>query len=266
MNLSMEVVPANYFIDRFLMLYGVYEVSGTRLLQTVLRPGMTVLDVGANSGYYSLLAARLVTPDGCVHAFEPVPALRAKFQRNLEQNGLQNVFVHPLVVAADPGEMDVYVSACANNDGLASVMAGAGRSEHALRVQSVSIDHFLEKFGGREPDFVKIDVEGAEDLVLKGARETLTSGAPAVLFESYDVDRLATVLGDWGYEVRHLHYSLKNGLEFPRLGEKFENTFYYEGKNFVALKPGSPFGSFEAIAARSLRRVPWGLRLLGRLA
>src|SRR5262245_28776148 len=59
-GMVMELSPPNYFIGLPLFVFGVYEISGTRFLQTLLRPGMTFVDVGANSGYYSLIAARLV--------------------------------------------------------------------------------------------------------------------------------------------------------------------------------------------------------------
>jgi FkbM family methyltransferase len=262
----MEVVPRNYFIDRFVLVFGVYEISGTRFLKALLHPGMTVLDVGANAGYYALCAARLVGPGGLVYAFEPVPDLRAKLARNVALNGFDQVRVEASAVGDLSGVVRLYVSEIETNDGLASLVPGPGRSPDGIDVAAVTLDGFAAGLE-RPVDLVKIDVEGAEERVLAGARGLLRGRSPpALLVESERVEALLPVLEDAGYEVRHLGYSLERGLELVRMGEPFDRVFHYEGMNYVALPRRGRFCTFEEIAARSHSELrPW-LRWLGRAA
>ncbi len=262
-DLKMEVVPRNHYIDGLIYSFGTYEISGTRFLQSLLRPGMSFVDVGANGGYYSLLASRLVGKAGRVDAFEPVPRIRRKLVRNLELNGASNVVVHDEVVADRVGTVGFFISGHHRNDGTGSTIRGASTVEQPVDTPSTTLD---QHFPG-PVDLVKIDTEGSEHAVLRGAERLLTSpAAPALLFESYDAGAIASHLESFGYSVRALHYSLRNGLEFYPPSETFHNVFSdYEGVNFVALPPGDP-RSFGDLAEASRARIPLSLRLLARLA
>jgi FkbM family methyltransferase len=267
-DVLMELAYENHFIGLPLFVFGVYEISGTRFLQAVLDSGMSVIDVGANSGYYSLIAARLVGSRGCVHAFEPAAGPFERLRRNLALNGFRNVTISRAAVSSGPGRAVVYPSAVKNNDGLGSLLPGSDRSVQGEEVPVITLDHVVEQFPGRRVDLIKVDVEGSEGEVFDGGRALLdSSGAPALLFESFDVHPIIKSLEMFGYEVRHVHYSLRNGLEFPRVGESFDNLFAaYEAPNYVALKPGGPLPTFHEISTRSKGRVPKLLRLLAALA
>ena len=266
-DVVMELTLGNQFIDLPLFLYGVYEISGTRFLQALLRPGMTVVDVGANSGYYALIGARLVGSEGHVLAFEPAAGPFKKLRQNLALNRFRNLIIEQAALGESPGRAIIYPSALANNDGLGSLRPGPYRSVVGESVTVTTLDQVVERLPSAKVDLVKVDVEGSEGDVFAGAR-TLLGGrdAPALLFECFDVDAIMKLLGRFGYEVRHVHYSLAGGLEFPRVGERFDNLFTYEAPNYVALKPHLGRGSFEEISARSKRRAPWLLRLLAALA
>ena len=93
-------VEPREMINRTLFLYGTFEISETRLIQALLRPGMTFLDVGANIGYYTLIGARLVGPSGNVHAFEPHSRIRERLRENVARNDYQNVVIHGDAIAA----------------------------------------------------------------------------------------------------------------------------------------------------------------------
>jgi FkbM family methyltransferase len=224
-GLSMEVVPRDA-IGRWIYLYGIWEMPGTRFLQAVLRPGMTFLDVGANIGYYSVVAARLVGSSGEVHAFEPVGELRARLNRNARLNGLTNVTPHAEAVAQTSGQVVFYRSTLEANQGLSTM-----RLDDQLRrpekripvveevVPALALDDFVASLPARRADLMKIDVEGAELDVIAGAASLLSGEqAPAVLFESFDIEPMAQRLADHGYTVRRLHYTPRGGLEFPEIG------------------------------------------------
>jgi FkbM family methyltransferase len=264
--LRMAVVPRE-MMNKALFLYGMFEISETRLVQALLRPGMTFVDVGANIGYYTLLAARAVGAQGRVHAFEPNAAVRQRLETNVALNQLGNIQVHGQAVARASGEVRFYASALPENDGISSIFPGDGRASEGAVVPAVSLDDFegrLTSGGGRPIDLLKIDVEGAEIEVFEGGRRVLGAGrAPALLFEAHDLAPVSAHLRALGYHIRKLHYTLGGGLELRDPATQFEGLFdAYEAPNYFASKDATLFDATlrEANAARSPV-----LRLLGRL-
>ncbi len=264
----MELAPRDSILDLTVFLFGVWEISGTRFVQSVLEPGMTVIDVGANSGYYTLLASHLVGNQGHVYAFEPLPGPVEGLTRNVELNGFRNVTIKRVALGSGEGQSILYPSVVENNDGLGSLLPGPDRSVVGVEVPMISLDHVVEELPDRQVNLIKVDVEGSEAEVFTGARTILSSpDAPLLLFESFDVCPIIESLARFGYEVRHVHYSLRKGLEFPQVGQVFDNLFAaYEAPNYVALKPYGQLGSFEQISSRSKHRLPALPRLLAALA
>lgn len=267
-NLRMELSPENRDIDLPVLQFGVYEISGTRFIQAFLRSGMNFVDVGANSGYYSLLASRMVGPTGLVYAMEPADVPFAKLLRNIELNGLQNVKADQAAAGLTAGRAVLHTSAVRRNDGLGSLAPGPGRKDAGPEVQVTSLTMVASELPEGKADLVKVDVEGTELDVLSGGKELLESAnAPALLFESFSIPQVVSFLTPLGYEVRQLHFSLARGLEFPKVGEPFDNSFAtYEPPNFVALKSPNPERSFLTLTARSKRAIRPGLRFLAWLA
>jgi FkbM family methyltransferase len=265
LGFRMAIIPRYSFIDGFIYSFGIYEISGTRLLEGVLQPGMTVIDVGANTGYYSLLASRLVGETGHVHSFEPVPALARALRRNVELNGMKNIAVRSQAISDSVGTASLYVSRASANSGLSSLVMNDAVNEGSerLEVETVSIDDLVRQLD-KPIDFIKIDVEGAEDLVFRGSEQVLASSpAPTIMFESYNVGPIADRLHRHGYDIRRLHYTMRSGIELRPIGEKFDDLFDgYEGINFVAVKSGDSSGAFDKICATSRTRIPAFLRLL----
>jgi FkbM family methyltransferase len=267
-NVLMELSLHSRATDFPLYQYGIYEISGTRFVQSVLTRGMTFLDVGANAGYYSLIAARLVGDTGRVYCFEPVAEPFARLRRNVMLNAFSNITVNQAALSSHTGRSSIYRSALQDNDGLASLHPGAEREELGEETRVVAIDDWIGELGDRRLDLIKVDVEGAEGDVFEGGRRVLSrTTGPTLLFESFDAPPISEMLEAVGYEVRRVHYSLKNGLEFPKVGEPFDDLYSaYEPPNFVALKSGGRLGTFEEISLRSKRGVSRLLRLLSVLA
>src|SRR5678815_821956 len=240
----MAVVPRES-ISQTLFLYGSFEISETRLIQSVLRPGMTFVDVGANIGYYTVVGARLVGPGGMVHAFEPHGGIRAKLQDNIARNGLHNVSVHADAIAETTGTVSFFASALGENQGISSIMPGAGR-EAAAPVPSVSLDDFAARLGPTRIDLIKIDVEGAELQVIAGGRRTLAGAdAPAIIFEAGELAPVAGALRPFGYHIKRHHYTLDRGLELLDPEIEFDDIFRdYEAPNYFAVKNEA---TFEAV-------------------
>lgn len=154
---------------------GEWEPGETALLGSHLRPGMTFLDVGAHVGYYTVLAGRLVGPRGLVLAFEPDPRNYELLTANVWRNGLSNVVCFPWAVSDRSGFVELH--RCSRNTGDHRVYAVDDPRE-TLRVRCAALDSVLAV---RPPvDVVKIDVQGAEEAVVRGA-ERLLSASPDVL-------------------------------------------------------------------------------------
>lgn len=139
----------------------------------------TVLDVGANVGAYTLLFA-LWAPEGRVVAFEPAPDARAGLERHVAINGLSaRVRIEPLAVCEQSGS----ASFCARAfSGANALVARAAGGADVITVPTTSIDEYCDAHG-LVPDVVKIDVEGAELDVLRGARRTLARPGVTVFVE-----------------------------------------------------------------------------------
>jgi FkbM family methyltransferase len=260
--IEMEVVPREV-MNKALFLYGIFEISETRLVQSFLRPGMTFVDVGANIGYYTLVAAQLVGPEGAVHAFEPNIEVADRLERNVRLNGLANTRVYRQAMAGRTGEVSFYASAVNENSGISSIFPGSGLGVAKI-VPAVSLDDFSVGLSGRRIDLLKMDIEGAELQVIEGGRRVLeTTNAPALLFESVDVKRLLPTLVDLGYRIKRLHYTLGEGLDLrdplsPEAGLFDE----YEAPNYFASKEER---AFQDVASHVNLKRSAGHRMLGRL-
>jgi len=172
---------------------GGFEAETTRLLREVLEPGMTVLDVGANIGVMSLLAARAVGETGSVHAFEPGPTIVTTLQRNVAANGFAaRIRVHAVAVGATPGTIDIHVAP--TGDALASIYAEAaesgGGTSVATAVRLTSLDVWGAEHRWPRVDLIKIDVEGAEIAVLEGMRELCRRSGACRLIVEFNVRTL----------------------------------------------------------------------------
>ena len=142
-----------------------------------VRPGSVVYDIGANVGFYTLLSSVLVGPRGRVFAFEPVPRNLEFLRRHIRLNRLGNVAVLELAVGEKMGE--------ATFDDTLGTSQGKLSSGGRLRVQVAAIDDLVSSGVVRPPDALKIDVEGAEAAVLRGAMATLQRHHPAIFLATH---------------------------------------------------------------------------------
>lgn len=156
---------------------GSYEIAIQHRLVRALDAGDTFLDVGAHVGFYTLLGARMVGPQGHVYAFEPLPDNQAFVERHVTMNGLENVTLMPLAIS--------------DRSGIASFGAGVSTSTGRidltgdLEVKTSSLDELLMAGTIEPPDTLKIDVEGAEVQVLEGAANVLQEHRPKIFLATH---------------------------------------------------------------------------------
>lgn len=165
---------------------GQYEASELAFMQRYIRRGQTVLDVGANVGLFSVTMAELVGPQGHVHAYEPMQQNLALLERSIRENRMEErIAVRRVVVGDEVGErhlVSLSLSAGAMNSGGAYLqMAAPVPPGHTIQsVPMVTLD--TEEFRS-PPSFIKMDVEGAEPFVFRGAKRLLTTDRPVILCE-----------------------------------------------------------------------------------
>jgi FkbM family methyltransferase len=182
------------------ILYDLFEHAEAEFIQRYLQPGMTVLDIGAHHGFYSVIASRAVHPGGAVHSFEPSPRERVQLQRNLRLNRCENLTLHSNALGAHTGRARLFLVQ-GNQDGCNSLRQPDGvPATVSVEVEVMPLDDFLKEHGLQNVDFLKLDVEGAEFSVLQGASSLLNSSQrPVILAEVSDLRTKA-----WDYAAREI--------------------------------------------------------------
>ncbi len=207
-----------------------WEPEETSFFSSCLREGNTVLDIGANIGWFSLVAARAIGPHGVVHAFEPRPVTAKMLARTMADNNLRSL-VHVWEYALSDAPGDLYLTWATNteNPGHSFITSTDSQdyvgSEKA-RVRAVRLDDLLPEVA---PDIVKIDVEGAEPMVFAGAVNALRRKKPVILSELFP-EQLMRVSGKTAAqyiaqmeEHGYACYLLENGQPTNRLKDFPQN-------------------------------------------
>lgn len=182
----------------------------TRHFVRLLRANDCVLDIGANVGYYTMVAAKLVGPGGCVHAFEASPKTFRWLNANARLNPAADIHVHDKAVTDECGEVTFHTAkeACTGYSSIRDLGDGTGS---VARVPSVSIDSILDELPPVR--LVKIDVEGAELLVLRGMTGLIKRDQPFIIFEiddefchdlGYSAQALCDFLAQRGYDLHRI--------------------------------------------------------------
>jgi FkbM family methyltransferase len=166
---------------------GRYEPNEMYSIAEHLREGMTFVDVGANEGIFTLLAAAKVGPTGAVHAFEPSPREQSRLRANVDLNRFGQVVVHPMALGHEPGTATLNVAG-ADHPGH-NTLGGFSYAETAptaVQVQVDTLDRVVERSGLKRIDLIKIDVEGSETAVVQGAAQTLERFRPVIVIEAFE--------------------------------------------------------------------------------
>ncbi len=218
-----------------------FETAERAFVQNFLKPGMTVLDVGAHHGLYTLLASRCVGHAGTVTAFEPSPRERKALILNLRLNRVKNVRVETIALGAGDIQTKLYVvdhqeTGCNSLRPPVTSSTTSTTKVHVRRLDDWARERHIE-----HADFIKLDVEGGELEFFKGAEGFLTGGErPVILAEVQDIRSQP-----WGYRAKEIinHLRERNFVWFRiidngLLEQLDTDAEGYDG-NFVAVPQGS---------------------------
>ena len=201
MPLALQVSTHTFFGDEMrvvlpeesacqIFCYGVIEEDVTSFLLTYLTEGMTFIDVGANLGYFSLLAAQLVQPSGRVHAFEPARQTCDILRHNTRRHHHITVQQQALWSSRTTLPFHEYGQRYAALNSVRKhrlIQEGNLAPKQSYDVECVSLDEYCTAFDVA-PDFIKIDAETAEPQILRGGRHTLARYRPIIVLEVWDDD------------------------------------------------------------------------------
>ena len=173
---------------------GSYELDKQTSFIAVIKPGHVVFDIGAQAGFYTLLASKLVGPSGKAFSFEPFPENLKNIKRHLELNHVKNVEVLALAVSDKSDEVGFAAGS--------SVFTGALSESGTLKVKTESLDNLFAIGKILPPNVIKMDIEGAELLALRGARNILEKYKPVILLATHSAElkkECLALLADYGY-------------------------------------------------------------------
>jgi len=144
--------------------HGVFEPFETEICKREIKPGDVVVDVGANIGYYTLIFARLVGPQGKVYAFEPDPYVYGILKANVEANGYKNVILEQKAVSNWLGEANLHLSPGNLGD---HRLYDSNDGRPTIAVEVITLDNYFE-YRENRVDFIKMDIQGAEPGAFSG--------------------------------------------------------------------------------------------------
>lgn len=160
---------------------GFHEVGKKKLFEKTIESGSTVYDIGANVGIYTILSSLLCGESGRVYAFEPVPHNLEYLRKHVDLNNLGNV----TVIGAAVSNINGKINFLDNGDHCTSHIS----SEGEIELESVSLDSFVLEQKNPPPDYLKIDVEGAENLVIEGATKTIKKYKPEIFLATHGIEK-----------------------------------------------------------------------------
>jgi FkbM family methyltransferase len=214
--------PLKSEVGRALFL-GVFETREVEFIRKQLQAGDVFLDIGANAGFYTIIASKIVGSSGHIYAFEPGIAELEMLRRNIANNNLTNVTIVERAVSNEKGTAKFFIS----NDGAMNSLAKTNHPEQIVKgfqtVETTTLDDFIKDFGLSQVNFIKIDVEGAEHLVFEGAKQFIADrqgNLPPILFECTNLTS-----SGFGYEANDFLQKLSgSGLRISVIDEQLNLT------------------------------------------
>lgn len=219
-------VAGNDMIGRRIYEHGYYEPEMVQLIEQLLEDGMVFFDVGAHVGQYTLVASQCTGARGEVHSFEPDPHIFAWLAASVRTNRLRNVTLNQCAVAADQEPKRLYF---AKTDDIGSNSLAEQKPLHhtgrSALINCTTLDAYVSAKCLAQVDLIKADVEGAELLLLHGAKGLLTGAKPPMLLLEFEEERqrafgsscvqLAEELQQYGYQLWRVSQSLEPYIPRP---------------------------------------------------
>lgn len=236
-----EDVKINLYKDSILsrLIYDdVFECEEVKFIKSLLKKGDTFIDVGANIGFFTLIASLIVESEGKIYSFEPTPETYRRLVENIEINSFKNIYPQQLALSNGVEKLSFHVSENGYDAWNSFVMLDRHENAKVIEVDTLLLDTFLseKKIQPESIKLIKIDVEGWEFNVFRGASNLLQDpNAPVLMVEFTDVNAFAAgyycgelydYIEQFGYKW-YKYDALNNQLipDKKRLHYPYENLF-----------------------------------------
>ena len=227
-------------VQQVIYFYGYYEAVETYFAMAFIKKGDTVIDAGANIGYYSLVAANCVGPGGRVHSFEPIPRNFSHLQDHIHSNHLDKIVTVNNYGVWDKEEEIEFTLSKNTESNFGTYSAGEQADVvEKITCRTLRLDNYVKKNNIHKVNFLKIDVEGAEWAALQGAEETIKRDKPVILLEvckytcdrfGYDQNVMWEFLKPLGYKMYLIRNSSKKSHIIDSLeGLEQDNVILFTG-------------------------------------
>jgi FkbM family methyltransferase len=225
-------------------LIGNWEPAMQKIMVNVIKPGQIVYDLGANNGLHGLLMAPIVGPEGMLYNFEPFEENIHEIVDNYAMNGIKN-FRNIHAAVSDKDGKAVFVIGNHHKQGHLSIDTNI--KEEKIEVESISLDSFIER-GNPGPDFIKIDIEGAEGSSLRGFSKGLEKYKPLMIIELHSPEQdleVGKVLAEKGYTAYRFDTFKK--LQFTEIKDLYKSYPQPEGiwGSIFCIPPGKKLSDYS---------------------
>lgn len=222
---SLSVIPQDVGISEELILFGTHEPLNTSLITKEIQPGMVCLDLGSNIGYYACLESKLTGKNGKVIAIEPSPINFQYLKKNANLQENQNIVVYNFAVSDKNGELDFFVSNFSNWSRIVQDKdLDINDQGNVIKVNTTTLDSFVESNNITQIDFLRMDVEGHEYPIFNGMKKTLSRFKPKLQIEFHkkfvgneNTKKMLNQLKDEGYKIK---YYIPREIDMPIISSK----------------------------------------------
>lgn len=224
-------------------LLGRWEPAMQKIMASVIKPGDIVYDLGANFGLHGLLFSRLTGQEGFLYNFEPLPQNVLEIENNYKLNKVNNYITIEKAVSYRSETVKFIIGTHAGQGKLTSEEGGKNTRE----VQTISLDEFIEA-GNRPPNFIKMDIEGAEGAALKGYEKNIAKTFPAMVIELHSPEadkQVGQFLNFHGYTA--YRFNTFNAIKFERIKDLSLPYPHRDGiwGSIFCLGPGKSLDNFQ---------------------
>ena len=215
---------------RIPILTGEIDPAITALIKKNVHKGMTVFDLGANFGWFSLIFSKLVGPSGHVYTFEADPTLIKTINENVKLNKLDNVTVIPKAISNKSGISEFSLDETYDTRNQLDAKSPKGK---VIKIETISLDEFCNENGIKQVDFIKMDVEGSEPKAIKGMKKIILSNPNLKIVTEFNQYAIKSVDSS---PQEFLELLDEMGLEFKEIDEKDTGTLNIVSKEKLLAK------------------------------
>ena len=207
-----------------------HEKTIVNLVKNEIKKGDVVIDIGAHIGYYTVLFAKLVGPEGKVFAFEASPTNFEILKKNISVNGYKNVILNNKAVSDKNGKLTLYITGRTSTENFLfkpENFTNSSKIKQTVEIDSITLDDYFQDFDG-EINFLKMDISGAEPRVMKGMSSILNKNNSlkiqqewwpnAIRTHGFEPDSHLKLLTEMGYKIYEID-GAKNKLNLATIEE-----------------------------------------------